>query len=351
MTLLLFRGEWQQMITPYLLALAGSCAVLAANFFWPRPADESGHRRLVLCGIGLALGLFAVWLDGFELPWLGADDVDSLRPVVGPVPDLPRHPFYDRLYDHNHSIPVLAGYLAYFGLLFLAIRWWRLAERPRPQRLDMRSVLAVAFWAYLLLFLLPTTAIRQEAFLTMIGVAVVTRLAGPLGQPAPVRDAASPQCRMSEEPCSWAALLVCCLLAAAQATPPVPRALASPPSRAATALAPRNQGIGETLPKGRGRRGAPRPRSPARDRRRSMSGGLTSILSANTSSRATADPASRKITNTQQEPGRTRRGSTRSSRSPSRPCVIFRSKSGERAACLNGGSGRRASSRLRCWQD
>lgn len=185
--LLLFRGEWQQMITPYLLALAGSCAVLAANFFWPRPADESGHRRLVLCGIGLALGLFAVWLDGFELPWLGADDVDSLRPVVGPVPDLPRHPFYDRLYDHNHSIPVLAGYLAYFGLLFLAIRWWRLAERPRPQRLDMRSVLAVAFWAYLLLFLLPTTAIRQEAFLTMIGVAVVTQLAGPWEQPAPVR--------------------------------------------------------------------------------------------------------------------------------------------------------------------
>jgi hypothetical protein len=186
--LLLFRGDWARMITPYLLALAGSWSVLVVGFCWRRQEEESGRRRLALAGVGVALGLFAVWLDGFQLPWPGVEAPDSLQALAGPSPELPRHAFFDALYDHNRSLPVLTGYLAYFGLIFVALRWWRLPDPHRGRRFQVGRVVAVAFWAYMLLFLLPSTLQRQEAFLALLEVSVVTQLAASWGPPAPERS-------------------------------------------------------------------------------------------------------------------------------------------------------------------
>lgn len=188
-SLLLFRGDWEKMTTPFFLSVAGAWGVLIASFWWRQPVEESGQRRLVLAAIGLGLGFLALWLDGFQLPWpdMELEQMDSLKPLAGPTPEPARHKFFDGLYPHNRTLPVLGGYVGYFVLMFLCLRWWRLPEGRRAHRFKMSSVIAVGFWAYIFLFLLPATAQRQEMFLTMVLTAIVTQLASPWEQPAPVR--------------------------------------------------------------------------------------------------------------------------------------------------------------------
>jgi hypothetical protein len=45
--------------------------------------------------------------------------------------------------------PMLKAYLAYFGFLFLLVRWWRQADPLRPARLNLWSVARVVSAAYL----------------------------------------------------------------------------------------------------------------------------------------------------------------------------------------------------------
>ena len=39
--------------------------------------------------------------------------------------------FFTGLYPENRSMPMLACYLGYFGLMFLVLRWWKTAEPTR----------------------------------------------------------------------------------------------------------------------------------------------------------------------------------------------------------------------------
>ena len=59
-----------------------------------------------------------------------------------------------RLFRDGPDLPVAACYLSYFGLAFFALRWWRMADRRRPQRFSLFAVLAAGFWGSLLLLLL-----------------------------------------------------------------------------------------------------------------------------------------------------------------------------------------------------
>jgi hypothetical protein len=90
-----------------------------------------------------------------------------------------RDPFFGWLYPDNRSLPILIGYLSYFGLMFLTLRWWKLGEETRRRRFNMRAVIAAAFWAYILLFLLPATHQRQEGFLSLVMTAVIVQLVSP----------------------------------------------------------------------------------------------------------------------------------------------------------------------------
>ena len=63
--------------------------------------------------------------------------------------------------------------------MFLALRWWKLSEPMRPARFRVKAVIAAAFWAYLLLFLLPASPQRREAFLAFVLTSVVVQLVSP----------------------------------------------------------------------------------------------------------------------------------------------------------------------------
>lgn len=176
---LFYKEDWPRLVPVFFLATLASAAVVVPAKFWLEPADDSWSRRLVLMGLGLVLAVAAVWFDGFQLPlpWSAGSQADSLRPLTST--ETARHPFFGLLYPDNRALAVLPGYLAFFGLMFLALRWWKISEPHRPQRFSIKAVVATAFLAYLLLFLLPAAPQRLEGFLSLVLASVIVQLVSP----------------------------------------------------------------------------------------------------------------------------------------------------------------------------
>ncbi|MCI0683985.1 MAG: serine/threonine-protein kinase [Gemmataceae bacterium] len=181
------RGDWRALAPTFFLSAVCSWACLIPGRLWTTVVDDSWQRRLVLMSLGLAVGLFALWLDGnpLPLPW-EPNGTDSLAPAPRTLSET-RHPFYSALYPENHTLPVIAGWLSYFGLMFLVLRWWKDVEQQRAQRFSFHAFLATAFWAFILLFLLPTAHERQIGFSTMVLTSAIVQAVSPCKQPAPPR--------------------------------------------------------------------------------------------------------------------------------------------------------------------
>ncbi|MCS7046536.1 MAG: hypothetical protein NZO58_09290, partial [Gemmataceae bacterium] len=135
--------------------------------------------------LGLGIGVLALWLDG-QLPtstW-DAEAFYRLAPAV-PGAQPRKHPFYDAFYPPNTWLPNAACWLSYFGLMFLVLRWWKDVEETRPARFSVMALAATCFWAFLLLFLLPTSRERQIGFTTMALTSVIVQLCSPRRRPLP----------------------------------------------------------------------------------------------------------------------------------------------------------------------
>jgi hypothetical protein len=176
------RGDWGVLAPTFFLSAICSWACLIPGKLWKSAVDDSWQRRLALMTLGLGIGVFALWLDGYSLPLPWDTEAEALAPAprdLGAV----RHPLYSALYPDNHSLPVLACWVSYFGLMFLVVRWWKDVEAQRPHRFSMHAFLATCFWAYILLFLLPTARERQIGFATMVLTSAIVQLASPRKEP------------------------------------------------------------------------------------------------------------------------------------------------------------------------
>jgi hypothetical protein len=181
------RGDWRALAPTFFLSAVCSWACLIPGKLWTSVVDDSWQRRLVLMCLGLVVGLFALWLDGYPLPWpWQPDGTESLSPAPRSLAGT-RHPFYSVLYPDNHTLPVIAGWVSYFGLMFLVLRWWKDVEEQRAHRFSLHAFLATAFWAFILLFLLPTAHERQIGFSTMVLTSAIVQAVSPCTQPAPPR--------------------------------------------------------------------------------------------------------------------------------------------------------------------
>src|SRR5262249_605300 len=118
--------EWAEVANYFFLAVSCSWAVLLPAAFWTKTVDESWKRRVVLLGLGLLMGLGALWLGGYQVP-------GSLFSATQPA----ARNMYDSALG---AVSVTACYLLYFGLAFFVMRWWKMAE---PQRLERFSLFAV----------------------------------------------------------------------------------------------------------------------------------------------------------------------------------------------------------------
>ena len=192
-TLFFGGGNYDKLAPVFFMVVAASWSVLIPSKLWlPSNDEDSWTRRLVLMTLGFVVALLALWLDGYELPmpWTPAARLEVLHPwQADPVAqESLRRSWLGKIYPVNASMPILACYLSYFGLMFLVLRWWKVTELNRSKRFSIKPVIAVAFWAYLLLFLLPSLHEREIGFLSMVMASVVCQVTCPWKEKVPVRS-------------------------------------------------------------------------------------------------------------------------------------------------------------------
>lgn len=173
---LFLGGRWERMMTPFVIAAVASWGVILLSARWSRRAEESMFRRMTLGLMGAALGGLATWLQGYG--W-----IDGLSARTVPSP---RTEFFGALYSDNPSIAVLPGFVIYFAVLLMILRWWHLVEEIRPSRFAWPALLTTGFWAYVLLFLLPTGEERLIGFSAVVMMSVAIQLASPRRKLGPV---------------------------------------------------------------------------------------------------------------------------------------------------------------------
>jgi hypothetical protein len=158
---------WEVMIQPgdavvmEFVALATACSwcVLVPAKIWVNPADDSWPRRVIMAGLGVALGLGDFWLHG--------------------------QPLGDAIFSPSSEARVeLLKYLGFFGLAFFLMRWWMLAERRRPVRFDFGAVLVTGILLYVLSFLLPPGASHRHIVVLALTVSsAIVQLVSPWERP------------------------------------------------------------------------------------------------------------------------------------------------------------------------
>jgi hypothetical protein len=165
----------------YLMTLA-SWSVLVPTKLWEHTRGDSWARRGTLMVLGLLLGVGAAWFNGWSPHW------HHLPPET---PSFAAATLAE-LGQENPALAHLFGYMSYFGLAFLILRWWRLAERHRPQRFRLAPVLVTGLTALLLVPLWPDFSGAEMPW-TLQGPVVLTltsaivQVVSPWVPPAPKR--------------------------------------------------------------------------------------------------------------------------------------------------------------------
>lgn len=148
--MIIIQGETkpEQFAWLALVSTAGAWAVLIPAKFWEGTRGDPVVRRVVLMTMGLFVGLFA-WSTA-QLLMVNVPPVEpnSLSPIKNGEFSLSG--FYDTV-----GQPTLRLYVAYFGLLFLIVRWWRQADPLRTSRLSIWFALVCVFWAGMLSLVPP----------------------------------------------------------------------------------------------------------------------------------------------------------------------------------------------------
>ncbi len=159
--------------TFFFLTLAACWAVLIPAKFWGSRRGDSWLRRLVMLFLGAGIGLGALWLQGW-LPRL--PDGGYLRTGMPPSVLFP-----------DGGIADVAAYLSYFGLIFFALRWWRIADPRRGQRFSFVPILVAGFWSLILLLVWPQPMRGAVALVLASAIVQLVSPWAPAPAPAPRR--------------------------------------------------------------------------------------------------------------------------------------------------------------------
>src|SRR5262249_3886360 len=102
--------------------------------------------------------------------------------VVQPDIEANIEPTRATLFQNSEDIYTAARYLTYFGLIFFAVRWWKMADRHRSQRFSFAPILVVGFWA--LALLLVGLGPQPQGAVALVLAAAIIQLVSPW-QPLP----------------------------------------------------------------------------------------------------------------------------------------------------------------------
>lgn len=155
----------------WLVTTLGSWGLLLLNCCWQRTEEEHSLRHLQALVLGLGLGMVAWAAATYGLVHLSA----GLRPYHL------RGEWIDWMYD-TWGHPRWAAFAAYFGAIFVSVRWWRYGDPLRRRRLHLGAVLwaVLAAWLWNLLWPFP----QPWGFFVAGGICLTMQLAAPWLSPA-----------------------------------------------------------------------------------------------------------------------------------------------------------------------
>jgi hypothetical protein len=165
----------------FMLILSSWTVILAAEL-WPKPKEDSWHRRFVMLGLGLGLGFASAWLNGWSMT--------EPSPETHGVPS----PLMAELAQRSGMPSHLFALMAYYGILFFLVRSWRWADPHRPHRFGFYPLLATGFVAYFVyMFLAPDgearSLMQMQSALAPTLAAGVVQVVSPWIAPAPAKRA------------------------------------------------------------------------------------------------------------------------------------------------------------------
>jgi hypothetical protein len=170
----------------FFLTVAICWAVLVPAKLWSGRKGDSGLRRGVMTVMGVMVGLAALWMGGWILAPQPEPVTQLARMVHDPGGNPPAEvnldPTRATLFQNSEDIFTAARYLTYFGLIFFAVRWWKMADRHRSQRFSFAPILVVGFWA--LALLLVGLGPQPQGAVALVLAAAIVQLVSPW-QPLP----------------------------------------------------------------------------------------------------------------------------------------------------------------------
>ena len=139
-----------------LTSLSASWLILAAAKTWESGRVDTIQRRGMLLLIGVVVGTVGYGVHALlsiDLPHVATVEISKRSADL----EMANHLRYS-LFD-GRGAPTVSAFLAYFGLLFPLLRWWRLADPRRDGRWSFWSTACYGGWAFLLslFWLFPST--------------------------------------------------------------------------------------------------------------------------------------------------------------------------------------------------
>lgn len=149
------------------VTLLAAWALIVPAKMWEGRTGDSVVRRLIQAGLGLGVGAVAAVLQQF----LMLND-SLLLHVDGD--GIFNHGTIGRIHMLDGGLPTMAGFMMFFGLLFLIRRWWWQADSFRKARFRISSSLVTLFLGVVLSAILPFS--EQLGAIWALAISAVVQL-------------------------------------------------------------------------------------------------------------------------------------------------------------------------------
>ncbi|MEM7312766.1 MAG: bifunctional serine/threonine protein kinase/MFS transporter [Planctomycetota bacterium] len=159
-------GWATQYVWMTIVSIMGAWGILTVSKMWENNNGSTFRRRLTLLFVGGIVGAAAVGLTQF----IGFQPQYLPEPIEGLLLDSAPNGFYT-----SRGTPQLPAYMAFFGLLFMVVRWWRQADPIRGTRMGIWATAACVLGALITQAFFP----MPGGFLIPASVAVAVQSAAP----------------------------------------------------------------------------------------------------------------------------------------------------------------------------